>query len=144
MNENLIAKKSVVIKAPADRVWKALTSPDQIKQYLFGTDTITDWKPGSPIKWKGEWQGKTYEDKGKVLAVEPGRLLRYTYWSSMSGKDDKPENYATVTTEIAAENGQTRVTIIQDGNENEKSREHSEGNWATVLEGLKNLVEKTK
>jgi len=141
MNEKLTAKKSVLINAPAESVWKALTDPALIKRYLFGTQTITDWKIGSSITWKGEWQGKNYEDKGKVVAASPPKLLRYTYWSSMSGKDDKPENYANVSFELSEENGHTRVSLTQDGNDTEESKKHAEENWTIVLADLKKVVE---
>src|SRR5205807_9908914 len=61
-----------------------------------------------PITWKGEWQGKTYEDKGTVLAVEPNKLLRITHWSPMGGSEDKPENYHTVTYELAERGARPR------------------------------------
>jgi uncharacterized protein YndB with AHSA1/START domain len=142
MKTNLIATKSITIDAPVEKVWKALTTPEMIREYLFGTETVTDWKPGSPITWKGEWQGKKYEDKGKILAAEPGKQLRYTYWSSMAGKEDRPENYATVSFDLNGSNGQTQLTLTQDGNDTEEGRRHAEQNWTIVMDGLKKLVEK--
>jgi uncharacterized protein YndB with AHSA1/START domain len=138
---NLIASKTINIKSSKKRVWQALTSLGDIRQYLFGTNVETDWKEGSPIRWRGEWQGKAYQDKGTILKVEPGKLLQYTYWSSMAGKDDKPENYATVTTRVAGEDNDVTVTLTQDGNDNEQSKQHAEENWSKVLEGLKKVCE---
>ena len=138
---NLIAKRSVNIKASRHRIWQALTSAADIKKYLFGTDVATDWKEGSPIQWNGEWHGKKYQDKGQILKVEQGRLLQYTYWSSMQGKEDKPDNYVTVTNEISGEDGNITLTLSQDGNDNEKSRQHAEDNWEKVLQGIKKLCE---
>jgi hypothetical protein len=43
-------------------------------QYMFGTNVISDWQEGSPILWKGEWQGKKYEDLGVILKLEPERV----------------------------------------------------------------------
>lgn len=57
-NKDLIAKASITINAPVAKVWEALVSPAMIKQYMFGTNVVTDWKEGSPIVWRGEWQGK--------------------------------------------------------------------------------------
>ncbi len=71
MNKKFTAKASTTIHAPASNVWDAITKPELIKQYMFGTDVITDWKVGHPIIYRGEWQGKPFEDKGKVLKVEP-------------------------------------------------------------------------
>src|SRR5216684_1074674 len=100
MANNFIAKKTISINAPAAKIWEALTKPELIKQYLFGTQVTTDWKVGSPIIYKGEWQGKSYEDKGKILKIEPNKLIVSTYWSSMSGMPDAPENYKTVSYEL--------------------------------------------
>lgn len=142
MAKGLIAQADVVIKASPTRVWEALTKPELIKQYLFGTEAISDWQVGSPITYKGVWQGKTYEDKGRVLRAEPGKLLVSTYWSSMSGLSDAPEHYNTVTYELAPAEGGTKLTVTQDNNPTEESRRHSEKNWVLVLQGLKQLLEK--
>lgn len=141
MDKGFIAKATVAIDAPATKVWEAIITPEIIKQYLFGTEVITDWKEGSSITYKGVWQGKSYEDKGKILQVIPEKLFKSTYWSSMSGTVDKPENYATVTYELREKNGQTELTLNQDNNLTEESKVHSEQNWKIVLSNLKKLLE---
>jgi uncharacterized protein YndB with AHSA1/START domain len=141
MSKTHIAKATITINAPASRVWDALTKPDLIKQYLFGTEVATDWQVGSPITYKGTWEGKTYEDKGKILQIEPGKLLVSTYWSSFLGVPDIPENYQTVRYELSAEGVGTRLTIIQDNNDTQEAAEHSEQNWKMVLVGIKKLLE---
>lgn len=144
MKDNLTATSSVAINAGASQVWDALTKPELIKKYFFGTETQTDWKVGSPIKFIGEWEGKKYEDKGTILVNEPQKLIKYKYWSSLSGKEDIPENYQVVSYELLANGDKTNLTIKQEGVQSEKEKEHSEKNWKGVLEGLKNLVEKKK
>jgi uncharacterized protein YndB with AHSA1/START domain len=141
MSKTYIAKAAVTINAPASKVWDALTKPDLIKQYLFGTEVTTDWTVGSPITYKGTWEGKAYEDKGKILQIEPGKILVSTYWSSFLGVPDLPENYQTVRYELSAEGDGTRLTIVQDNNATQQDAEHSEQNWKTVLDGLKKLLE---
>lgn len=141
MSNALIAKVSITIHVPTEKVWDALTKPDLIKQYLFGTEVSTDWKVGSPITYTGMWEGKTYEDKGKVLEVEVGKRLVSTYWSSMGGKLDVPENYNTIAYEIASEGENTLLTLTQDNILTEAEREHSEKNWTMTLDGLKKLLE---
>ena len=141
MNETYLAKVSISIDAPKEKVWEALTKPELIKQYLFGTQVTTDWQVGSPITYKGTWEGKSYEDKGKVLENEPGKLLVSTFWSSLSGVPDLPENYQTVRYELSDEGDGTRLTLTQDNNDSEESAKHSEQNWNMVLERLKRLVE---
>lgn len=142
MSMNLIAKKSISLHAPIAEVWKALTTPELIKKYFFGTDAVSDWEKGSSLVWRGEWEGKKYEDKGTIVDSEAPRYLRYTYLSSMSGKEDLPENYAHVTYELSEDGEGTLLTISQDNVGTEKSKEHSEENWGIVLKSLKDLLEK--
>jgi uncharacterized protein YndB with AHSA1/START domain len=141
MSRGLTAKASITLNATPERVWKALTDPREIKQYLFGTNAKSDWKKGSPITYSGEWEGKQYEDKGTIVESKPGELLHTTYFSSMSGKEDKPENYANVYYRISKQGNRTILSIEQDNNADEKSRDHSQSNWNMVLDGLKKVVE---
>lgn len=139
--ENISLKTKIDINAPAAEVWDALTNPVVIKQYFFGTDLKTDWKQGSPIVWSGEWEGKTYQDKGKVLEVDPGKYVKYSYWSSMSGTEDKPENYQNVSYTLTERNGITTLELGQDNIKDEASKQHSEQNWQAVFGKMKELVE---
>ena len=133
---------SIVIDAPVEDVWDALTNPDQIKKYFFGTEAVSDWKQGSPLYFRGEWEGKKYEDKGTILETKKDKIFKYTYWSSMSGIEDKPENYVTVTYELSEVLGKTKVTITQENIPSDEMRKHSEENWNKVLADLKNLLER--
>lgn len=141
MKKNLIAEASTTINAPRAEVWKALVSPDAVKQYMFDTTVTSSWKEGSPIVWKGEWQGKAYEDKGVILQLKPERTLQYTHFSPLSGLPDTPDNYHTITIELSTEGRETRVSLSQDNNETEQAREHSEKNWTTMLAALKKYLE---
>lgn len=141
-NSNLIAQASTTIAAPVAAVWEGLTTPAQIKQYMFGTDVVSDWREGSPIVWRGEVKGQRYEDKGTILKLVPQHTLQYTHYSPLSGLPDEPQNYHTVTIEIVGQGTLTHVTLSQDGNANADERDHSAKNWAMMLQGLKGLVEK--
>ena len=140
--QDLIARATITIDAPRAEVWKALVSPAAIKQYMFGADVRTDWKEGSPITWSGEWKGKKFEDKGKLLQVKPERRLQYSHFSPLSGLPDTPENYHTVTIELSDVGGKTLVTLIQDNSSTEEARKESEKNWDMMLQGLKKYLEK--
>ena len=142
MNKGLVAKASISISTPADKVWNALTNPDVIRRYMFGTTVVSDWREGSPIVWKGAWQGTTYEDKGVILKLKPERLIQYSHFSPLSGKPDLPENYHTVTIELMTDEAGTTVSLSQDNNETEQERKHSEQNWQMMLDELKKLLEK--
>jgi uncharacterized protein YndB with AHSA1/START domain len=142
MDNKFIAKTSITLNAPKSKVWDALTKPELIKQYLFGTEVITDWKVGSPITYKGIWEGKPYEDKGKVIQIESEKLLVSTFWSSLSGLPDIPENYKTVRYELSTIGDLTNLVISQDNNDSKEEADHSEQNWKMVLDGIKKLVER--
>lgn len=141
MNNKFTARATSTINVPASKVWDALTKPELIKQYLFGTEVETDWQVGSPITYRGVWEGKPYEDKGEILQIEPEKLLVSTFWSSLAGLPDAPENYKTVYYELSQKNGGTKLTITQDNNADQGEADHSAQNWNTVLDSLKKLLE---
>jgi uncharacterized protein YndB with AHSA1/START domain len=141
MNNSYIAKATITINAPASKVWEALTNPQLIQQYLFGTQVTTDWRVGSPITYRGVWEGKPYEDKGKILQMEPEKLMVSTYWSYLSGLPDLPENYKTVRYELFPDGSGTRLTVTQDNDDSQEDADHSSQNWKMVLDGMKKLIE---
>jgi uncharacterized protein YndB with AHSA1/START domain len=136
------AKAEVTIDAARQDVWNALVTPSIIKEYMFGTEVLSDWEQGGQIAWKGEWEGKPYEDKGSILKIETDRLLQYSHYSPLSGAPDTPEHYHTVTYELSDMDNGTSVRLTQDNNENEVSAEHSAKMWQSMLDGLKSVVEK--
>ncbi len=142
MENSFVSTVSIVINTSPTGVWEALTTPSIIKQYFFGTDVTSDWRVGSPIIYTGVWQGKKYEDKGIVLENIPEKLLKTTYWSSMSGQKDVPENYKTVTYELIPENVGTKFTITQDNNASIEEKNHTQENWKMIQNALKKLLEK--
>jgi uncharacterized protein YndB with AHSA1/START domain len=140
-NKNLIAKAEVTIHATLDQVWAALVDPAIIKKYMFGAVVRSDWKKGSSIIWEGDWKGKKYEDKGEIINIEPNKELQYTHFSPLSGLEDKPENYHTVTIRLSATGAQTKVVLEQDKNATEKGQQESQKNWEQMLRSLKDVVE---
>ncbi len=142
MTDTLIATATTVIDAQPSVIWEALTTPATIKKYFFGADVETDWKEGSSIVWKGEWNGKPFEDRGHIITVQEKLQLTMTHWSQTSGKPDSPENYHTLTFKLTEKQGKTEVTIVQNGNTTTKEKEASEKNWALLLKNLKELLEK--
>ena len=136
-----LARAEVMVDAPASQVWRALTDPDLIAEYMFGSRVETDWQVGSPIVWKGEFEGRPYEDKGDVLEVEPDRRLRVTHFSPMTGQEDVPENYHTVSYELTEDGERTLLRLTQDNAGSEEEAAHSSKNWQMMLDGLKRVAE---
>jgi uncharacterized protein YndB with AHSA1/START domain len=141
MKEKLKAETTISIKAPAEKVWEAITTPALIEKYLMGTQVTTDWQQGSAITYEGEYNGKSYHDKGVIKKIEPGKIFQSTYWSSMGGKEDKPENYNLVTYRLSGKDDKTVVTLTQDNVVSEEEKKHVTGNWKAVLKKLKEVVE---
>jgi uncharacterized protein YndB with AHSA1/START domain len=142
MAGNFIASSTITIHASADRVWSVLTDPQAIKEFMFGTDVLTDWTVGGPIVWRGAWKGKEYEDKGTILEFEPGRRLVNTHFSPLSGQVDAPENYHTLTWTLESEGGTTKLTLAQDNNSSPDEAAHSKGMWDSLVESVKGIAER--
>ena len=136
------AQASVLVEAPRNRVWKALTDPEIVKQYFLGTNVTTTWREGDPVTFAGEWKGKRYEDKGIVLENRHQELLRITHYSPLTGLPDEPENYHTVEYRLDESADGTRVTITQGNNKSDSEAEESAKLWDMVLGNLKELLER--
>ncbi len=142
MNKELKVSKSIVIDAKAENVWDVLVNPEKIKVYLFGTETLTDWKEGSPIVFQGVYDGTSYKDKGKVIEVKLNKCLKYNYWACFSGLEDKLENYSNLTY-LIEEHSENQVTFTwtQEGFANEKGCEHTAEMLGEMLDTIKKLAE---
>jgi uncharacterized protein YndB with AHSA1/START domain len=143
MKSEISLKVQTTIDAPIHKVWEALISPKIIKKYFFGTEAVSDFKEGSALVFRGKWQGTEYEDKATILKVMKNRIFRFSYWSSMSGIEDKPENYVIVTYKITEIQDKVRVEVTQENIPDEAMKQHAEENWRMVLKDLKRLLEKS-
>ena len=148
MNNPLIVTNSITINAPAEKVWDALVNPEQTKKYMFGSEAISDWKPGSELLWKGNYEGNDMVFvKGKIVDINPAKFLSYTTVDPNSGIADIPENYLTVTYDLKEENGQTILTATQGdystvGDGEKRFRETLDGGgWQPILVEIKKLLE---
>ena len=147
--EPLLIKNTITINAPADKVWNALTNPEETKKYMFGCETVSDWKPGSPLLWKGSYEGKEMIFvKGNIVSIDPGRYLAYTTIDPNAAMEDIPENYLTVTYELTPQQDQTFLTVTQGDYskvaEGQKRYEESWNNgegWNPILVEIKKQVE---
>jgi uncharacterized protein YndB with AHSA1/START domain len=143
MTTGVVATSEIEVDAGAERVWQALTDPDQVAQYFLGSKVKSSWKVGSPITWAGEWEGKPYEDKGEVKIVDEPHRLVVTHFSPLAGQPDRPENYHTLSYTLRESGGHTKIVFTQDNNPDEDAAKHSQQNWDTMLQGLKKVVEQS-
>jgi uncharacterized protein YndB with AHSA1/START domain len=143
MKKDLVVEESIDVNASVEKVWEALTTSEIIKEYLFGTETITDWKPGSKIIFQGEWEGKQYQDGGEIIENIPQKKLSYTYWSKFSGVDDTPENHSIITYTVAKlSDNKTKFTWTQQGFANEEGYNHMSSGVKDFLTNVKNVMER--
>lgn len=145
MTETYEAATSIDVDVPAEQVWRALVEPELIAQYMHGTDVDTDWAVGSPIRWRGEWDGKPYEDKGEVLAFSPPRRLAVTHWSPLTGEPDEPANYHHVTYELEPLGGdRTRLTLVHGNSPTQEAADAMIVNgWEPMIRTIKQVAEDT-
>lgn len=142
MPGDFTATSSAAIDAPPARVWDVITDPAATKEFMFGAELTTDWMVGGPVTWNGTWDGKDYQDKGVVLEVEPGRRLVYTHFSPLTGQEDKPENYHTLTWTLTDQDGRTQLVLSQDNNPSAEAAEHSKGMWDQLVADVKKIAER--
>ncbi len=145
MNHNLIVSESIEVNAEPSKAWNALTDPALIKEYLFGTETVTDWKVGSEIVFQGVYGENlehSYRDHGVILENVPNEKLSYSYWTGFSGLEDKPENYSVVTYTLEKINGKTKFTWTQKGFGSEDGYNHSKSGMKEFLEKIKSIMER--
>ncbi|WP_439559209.1 SRPBCC domain-containing protein [Dyadobacter sp.] len=141
MNRKLIATTSTSIYASPSDVWKALIDPEIVKKYMNGAEIDSEWQVGSPILFTGQFEGRTYVDKGTILEIIPERVLSYSFWSPLAGDEDYEDNYAHVTYHISEYDDETTLTITQDNLDTEDAVVTAEGHWMKVSRDIKRILE---
>jgi uncharacterized protein YndB with AHSA1/START domain len=149
MSQPLIVRSSITIQAPAAKVWDALTSAEQTKKYMFGCAALSDWTVGSPLVWKGNFNGvELIAVKGTVTDIRPGQFLAYTTIDPNSSIPDIPENYVTVTYTLTERDGQTLLEVTQgdfagvaDGEKRYTETYNNGEGWNPILVEIKKLAE---
>ena len=138
----LQVKKTIELNSPFEMVWEALTTSEWTRKYMFGSEVISDWKVGSDLLWKGEYEGQPFIMKGKIFDINPPYKLSYSFFDPAIGLEDKEENYLEVTNELKKTDRGTLLTVItKNFLGNETRRDHSEQAWEVALSNLKTALE---
>lgn len=144
MEKELTVTDSIAINAPAAKVWDTLVNPEMTKKYMFGCEALSDWKPGSPLIWKGATDGKVYVT-GKIVEIEKEKLLRYTVFDPNGGLKDIPSNYLTVSYSLSSKNVETILEVSQGDyavvENGQKRHEETVDGWGIVLQKIKEIAE---
>lgn len=141
----LMIRKTIEVDAPIEALWKVLTDSEFIRQYMFGCNAETDWKPGSPLLWRGAADGIVYV-KGHVVSIDGPHTLEYTIFDPNSKMADIPANYLTMKYSLTARDSHSSTLEITQGDyatveDGQKRYEHSLKGDDSVLAGIKKLAE---
>jgi uncharacterized protein YndB with AHSA1/START domain len=137
------------VKVPAEKLWKVLTHSEHTKKYMFGCEVITDWKPGSAVIWRGQYEGASVDFvTGFVLEIQPDVKLKYSVIDPNAVYPKTPENHLNVTYLLNEVDGVTEFTVVQDGFENVADGEkrytevsnNGEG-WNPILMEIRKIAE---
>jgi len=127
----------VFIKTTPERLWKAITDPEERKRYSFGVATHSDWTPGS--EYRASVPGVVDIAAGQNIEVDPPRLLVQTF-EALWSDDVKAQGTTRVTWEIAPVGTSCRLTVTHDLLPAGANPELY-GGWPMILSGLKTLLE---
>jgi uncharacterized protein YndB with AHSA1/START domain len=117
---------------------------------MFGCETVSDWKPGSALLWKGSYEGKEMVFvKGEIIEIITDKYLAYTVIDPNNPAiKDAPENYLTVTYNLKEDNGNTTLVVTQgdyskvaDGEKRYKDSYNNGEGWNPILIEIKKIVE---
>ena len=141
MKRQFLSQASITIAAPVAKVWESLVNPTMAKQYFWGAEVRSDWVVGSPITFRGEFNGNQYEEKGQILQFKPEKLLQYSHWSDLEDLPDIPENYRIWTFEVTPKGKNVVLSVTEDNIPTEKQKIRSDEFWTGVLKTIKQLLE---
>ena len=132
---------TIILEAPKDKVWDTLTKPKLVKLWQYGSDLITDWVVGGDIRFRTEWEGKVFEQWGKILEMQQNELIKYSLFAPRPGLEDRPENYFIMNYVLTNDNGKTKLEIIQEDNRPNAVQEKEQGEENPILQSLKKVAE---
>ena len=128
----------VYIASTPDKVWHALTDPDQTERYWFGYRVDASGKAGA--RFIARAPGGEDFDKGVILESDPPRRLACT-WRPQHD-NERHERPSRVTFELTQLRGQVRLTVVHDDFEpGSKAFESISAGWPAVLSSLKSFLE---
>ena len=137
-------KRQTVLNAKPNIVWDTLTNPNKTKLFMFNCEAHSDWKVGSDIKWKGNFNGYESGEKGVILELTENEHLKYSSIDPNFGIEDIPVNYLHITYDLKEIDGKTQLTTtIENFNDDADRIGHIAKGWDNIvlpaIEKLHNL-----
>ena len=128
----------IYIKTTPDRLWDAITDPEQRRRYNFGVGVKSEWTPGSRYV-AGHPAAPAPIVEGENLEVEAPRRLVQSF-NARWGEDVEAEGTSRVTWEIEPVGDSCRLTVVHD-QLREGANDQLYGGWPMILSGLKTWLE---
>lgn len=129
-----------VFNAPVEKVWKAITDKEQMKQWYFNVSSFEP-EAGHEFRFEGVAEDRTYMHLCTVTEAVKEKKLTYNW------RYDGYEGNSSVTFELFAEGNTTRLRLTHAGLETFPSlpdfkRENFMAGWTEIIgTALKNFVE---
>lgn len=139
----ITSKSTILINATKQKVWDALTKPELVKKWQYGSDLLTDWKVGSEIRFRGEWENKVFEQWGKILEIIPNELIKYSLFFPRPDLEDKEENYFIMSYVISEWENMVKLEIVKEDNRPGAVKEKESDEENPVLIALKEIIEQS-
>jgi len=144
--KNILAEAVVIertFNAPLERVWKALTDVDEMRQWYFD---LKQFKPevGFEFEFVVEHKGMTYHHLCRITEMIPQKKLAYTW------RYKGHEGNSLVLFQLSADGDKTRLKLTHEGLDTFPktpafARENFVEGWTTLIgSSLKEFVEKTQ
>ena len=136
----------ILIDAPRDAVWEALTNGVFTKKYWHATEVRSDWTVGSKVEFVVEAEdGPVVGCAGKVLVADRPVRLSYT-WHFPLNPNCAAEQPSRVSFELEDIEGVTKLVVRHDqfGSTESATYQMVRDGWPYVLAGLKSLCETGK
>lgn len=120
------------MNAPVEKVWKAITDKEQMKQWYFN---LAEFKPevGFEFSFVGGSEEKSYVHLCKITEVVPGKKLQYSW-----RYEEYPGN-SFVTFELFPDENGTRLKLTHEGLETfptdnkDFARSSFEAGWTHII-----------
>jgi uncharacterized protein YndB with AHSA1/START domain len=129
----------IVIGAPIERVWHAITDEAESARWYYGTGVVSTWAPGAPYEYRHADSAVAIQ--GTVERIEPPTLLVMTFsarWSDEVAADAPTR----VTFELSSAGGRTTVVLTHDDVvEGTATAAEIATGWPFLLSNLKTFVE---
>lgn len=140
---------TIHINTSKEKLWDALINPEKTKVYMFGCETVSEWKPGSELLWQADIEGKPMVFvKGKIISIESLKKLTYSVFDPNSTMEDVPENYLHVTYLLEDEGAGQKLTVIQgdytqvaEGERRYQEAYNNGQGWNPILQQIKELIQ---